>query len=324
MSVIKTEELTRVYTTTRGFFKRQQFETVGVDHISFEVHEGELFGVLGPNGVGKTTTIKLLTTLLLPTAGRATVMGYDVARQPQAVRQHINVVYGGERGLYPRLTGRQNLLYAADLYGVEPSLARKRVAELLEMVGLADRADERAENYSRGMKQRLHIARGLVNDPPVIFLDEPTIGLDPEGAHFIRQRVKRMTGQGKTILLTTHDLWEADQLCDRIAILKKGKIIALDTPRGLRRIVGDLQVVEVETFGMSDSVQTELENALKDCFTSVAIYGPKQTVSIQTKEPAQVTAQAKRILADTQVLDLRVREQSLEDAYLRLMREVES
>lgn len=323
MSIIQAEELSRVYTVTKGFFKKQKKEITGVDHISFEVQEGELFGMLGPNGVGKTTTIKLLTTLLLPTAGRAAVMGYDVVHQPQAVRQRINVVYGGERGLYPRLTGRQNLLYVADLYGVEPTLARKRVAELLEMVSLTERADERVENYSRGMKQRLHIIRGLINDPPVIFMDEPTIGLDPEGAHFIRQRVKGLTSQGKTILLTTHDLWEADQLCDRIAILKEGKIIALDTPRGLRRIVGDLQVVEVEIFGMSSNAQTELENTLKDSFVSVETYGPKQTISIQTKEPAEVTDQVKRILADTQILDLRVREQSLEDAYLRLVREVQ-
>ena len=321
MHAIQVEGLTRVYSVTQGFFKRQKHDILAVDHVSFAVNPGELFGMLGPNGAGKTTTIKMLTTLLLPTAGSATVLGHNVIRQPQAVRRQINVVYGGERGLYLRLTGRQNLLYAADLYGVEPSLAQKRVGELLEMVGLAERADERVENYSRGMKQRLHIARGLINDPPVIFMDEPTIGLDPEAAHFIRQRIKYLTGEGKTVFLTTHDLWEADQLCDRIAILKQGQITALDTPRGLRRIVGDMQVVEVETYGMADTTWEGLTTALGNGFVSLATYGPKQTISIQTKEPKEITTQVQRLLADTKVLNVQVREQSLEDAYLRLVRE---
>lgn len=321
MRVVQAEELTRVYTVTQGFLKQKKLDILAVDRVSFEVSEGELFGMLGPNGAGKTTTIKLLTTLLLPTAGRASVMGYDVSREPQAVRRRINVVYGGERGLYRRLTGRQNLLYAADLYGVEPALARERVVELLDLVGLTERVDDRVENYSRGMKQRLHIARGLINDPAAIFMDEPTIGLDPEAAHFIRQRIKWLTGQGKTIFLTTHDLWEADQLCDRIAILKKGQIIALDTPRGLRHIVGDLQVVEVETFGMPDEKRTELETALGKNFISVATYGPKQTIAIQTEEPNEVITQAEHLLEGIKVLDIRVREQSLEDAYLRLVQE---
>ena len=318
--MIEVEELRRRYTVSTGVLRRQRLEVEAVRGISFTVGEGGLFGLLGPNGAGKTTTIKMLTTLLLPTAGSATVLGHNVIRQPQAVRRQINVVYGGERGLYLRLTGRQNLLYAADLYGVEPSLAQKRVGELLEMVGLAERADERVENYSRGMKQRLHIARGLINDPPVIFMDEPTIGLDPEAAHFIRQRIKYLTGEGKTVFLTTHDLWEADQLCDRIAILKQGQITALDTPRGLRRIVGDMQVVEVETYGMADTTWEGLKTALGNGFVSLATYGPKQTISIHEKETKEITAQVSRLLADTKVLSVQVREQSLGDAFLRLVR----
>ncbi len=321
MSVILAEDLARVYTVSPGLFKRKRSEVKAVDGVSFEVGAGELFGMLGPNGAGKTTTIKMLTTLLLPTSGRATVLGHDVAHEPQMVRRQINVVYGGERGLYPRLTGRQNLLYTADLYGVEPTLARERIVALLEMVGLDERADERVENYSRGMKQRLHIARGLVNDPPLIFMDEPTIGLDPEAAHFIRQHIKRLAGEGKTVFLTTHDLWEADQLCDRVAILKQGQIVALDTPRGLRRIVGDMQVMEIETFGISDDTRSHLEGALSDSFFSMTAYGPKLVISIWTQDPGQIKTQAERLLADTRVLDIRVREQTLEDAYLRLVRE---
>ncbi|PKO23423.1 MAG: multidrug ABC transporter ATP-binding protein [Chloroflexi bacterium HGW-Chloroflexi-1] len=324
MNVVQVQELTRIYTTTQGFLKQKKRDILAVDGVSFEVNQGELFGMLGPNGAGKTTTIKILTTLLLPTAGRALVMGHDISRESQAVRRQINVIYGGERGLYRRLTGQQNLLYTADLYGVEPPIAQKRVAELLELVGLDKRADERVENYSRGMAQRLHIARGLINDPSVIFMDEPTIGLDPEAAHFIRQRIKWLTGQGKTVFLTTHDLWEADQLCDRIAILKKGKIIALDTPRELRRLVGDVQVVEVETFGMPEEKRAGLEAALKTSFVSVATYGPKQTIAIQTQNPNEVTAQVQQLLKGVKVLNIRVREQSLEDVYLRLVQEDKS
>lgn len=321
MNAVHVEGLTRVYISTKGFFKREKIQTLAVDHISFEVKQGELFGMLGPNGAGKTTTIKLLTTLLLPTEGQAFVMNYDVATDAQAVRRCISVIYGGERGLYPRLTARQNLQYAADLYNVEPTLAQDRINELLNLVGLQKRANERVENYSRGMKQRLHIARGLISDPQVLFLDEPTIGLDPEAAHDLRQMIKRLTGQGKTVFLTTHDLWEADQLCERIAILKHGKITALDTPRGLRSLVGEFQVVELETFNMSSQKVGELELALSGNPISIANYGAKQTITIQTKEPNEVVTHVKHLLDGVQILDIRVREQSLEDAYLRLVKE---
>ena len=321
MDVVHVDNLTRVYTFTQGFFKRERIQTLAVDHISFRVGQGELFGMLGPNGAGKTTTIKLLTTLLLPTEGQALIMNHNVATHPQEVRQLINVIYGGERGLYPRLTARQNLQYAADLYDVESTQTEKRIHELLNLVGLQKRADERVENYSRGMKQRLHIARGLINDPKILFMDEPTIGLDPEAAHDLRQTIKRLTGQGKTIFLTTHDLWEADQLCDRIAILKHGKIVALDTPRGLRHLIGDFQVVEVETFNMPSEKRTELESALSGNPITIANYGIKQTITIQTKEPHDVLTHVQCLLKNVRILDMRIREQSLEDAYLTLVKE---
>lgn len=320
MKVVRLENLTRVYVSSKGFFKREKIHTLAVDHISFEVEQGELFGVLGPNGAGKTTTIKLLTTLLLPTDGQAFIMDHNVATEAQKVRRVINVIYGGERGLYPRLTARQNLQYAADLYNVETGLAETRINELLSLVGLHKRADERVENFSRGMKQRLHIARGLINNPEILFMDEPTIGLDPEAAHDLRQTVKRLTGQGKTIFLTTHDLWEADQLCDRIAILQHGKVIALDTPRGLRGIMGDFQIIEVETFDMPGNKRQELESALSENPISIANYGAKQTIKIQTTEPNALMAQVKCLLEDVKILDMRIREQSLEDAYLSLVR----
>src|SRR6266516_6122898 len=179
--VIEARDLKRVYKTTTGVIRRKPLEVEAVCGVSFAIQQGELFGLLGPNGAGKTTTIKMLNTLLLPTGGIARVLGLDVVRQAREVRKRIGYVFGGERGVYERLSGYDNLRYFAELYGVPPKLQKPRIEELLELVGLKGREHERAEGYSRGMKQRLHVARGLLHDPEVLFLDEPTIGLDPVG-----------------------------------------------------------------------------------------------------------------------------------------------
>ena len=161
--------------------------------VSFEVGEGELFGLLGPNGAGKTTTIKMLITLLIPTGGSARVLGLDVVKDAREVRKRIGYVFGGERGVYERLSGLDNLRYFAELYGVPGKEQRPRIDQLLGLVGLKGRENERVEGYSRGMKQRLHVARGLLHDPPVVFLDEPTIGLDPVGARELRALIASLT-----------------------------------------------------------------------------------------------------------------------------------
>src|SRR5437764_6764944 len=214
MAVIEAVDLQRTYKTSTGTFRRRSVEVEAVRGVTFAVEHGELFGLLGPNGAGKTTTIKMLITLLLPTAGSARVLGYDVVKDAREVRRRIGYVFGGERGLYDRLSGFDNLRYFAELYAVPPREQRRRIGELLELVGLAGREHERVEGYSRGMRQRLHIARGLVHDPPVMFLDEPTLGLDPVGARELRTLVATLVGeQRKTVLLTTHSMFEADQLC---------------------------------------------------------------------------------------------------------------
>ena len=182
MGVIEALDLRRTYRTTTGTFRRRSLEVEAVRGISFDVAEGELFGLLGPNGAGKTTTIKMLITLLIPTSGTARVLGHDVVEHAQQVRRQVGYVFGGERGLYERLSAYDNLRYFSELYGVPARDQTRRINELLELVGLKGREKERVEGYSRGMRQRLHIARGLVHDPPVLFLDEPTIGLDPVGA----------------------------------------------------------------------------------------------------------------------------------------------
>ena len=213
------------------------FRTFGrlraVDGISFSVEAGELFGFLGPNGAGKTTTIRILTGQLRPTAGQAWVAGCNVVSEREALKPKIGVVFEYQN-LYQRLDARDNLVFSAGLYGVPTS----RIAEVLKQVGLQERANDRLKNYSNGMKQRLLMARALLHQPKVLFLDEPTRGLDPAIARSIRSLVTDLTRGGITIFLTTHYMEEADQLCHRVAILDQGRIVALDTPQNLKHKYG--------------------------------------------------------------------------------------
>src|SRR5437763_2416379 len=261
MAVVEVEELARTYRTNTGILRRRSVEVEAVRGVSFEIGRGELFGLLGPNGAGKTTTIKMLITLLLPTSGEARVLGLDVVRQPREVRRRIGYVFGGDRGLYERLSAYDNLRYFAELYGVSGSRQRARIDEVLELVGLKGREKERVEGYSRGMRQRLHIARGILHDPEVVFLDEPTIGVDPVGARELRATIASLTETGKTVLLTTHYMFEADELCQRIAVINKGEIIAEGTPRDLKAIVADRTVIEIEAFGASEEAIERIRQA---------------------------------------------------------------
>ncbi len=218
-----------------------------VKGISFNVKRGELFGLLGPNGAGKTTTIKMLTTLLEPSGGTAEILGYDIRRDAREIRKRINLVAEGERTLYWRLSAYENLKYFARIYYVPKSKEKKRIERLLKLVGLWERRNDLVMNYSRGMKQRLAIAKALINDPEVLFLDEPTLGLDVQSALFVREFIRKLVDkQKKTVLLTTHYMAEAEELCDRIAIIDHGKIIALDTPEGLKKFVRDETAVEIK------------------------------------------------------------------------------
>ncbi|QLH75272.1 MAG: ATP-binding cassette domain-containing protein [Methanomassiliicoccales archaeon] len=317
--VIDVRDLVRIYRSNEGFLKRRKRETLAVDHISFEVMRGELFGVLGPNGAGKTTTIKMLTTLLTPTSGEVKVLGHDVVSEATEVRKRIGLVLGGERGLYYRVTARQNLRYFADLYGVPLNVREKRIDELLRKVDLSDRADERVEDYSRGMKQRLHLAKGLINDPEVIFLDEPTIGLDPQAARDARKMIKDLVAEGKTLLLTTHYMFEADELCDRIAVINKGKIVAMDTPKGLKSLIKDMSIIEVEGFGITDKDIEAIKKLEGVRTVTASMQEDKQVLRVQVCDSSEMLTPVANKLENSKVIGVRVKEPTLEDAYLWLV-----
>jgi len=231
-----------------------------VDAVSFEVKRGEVFGLLGPNGAGKTTLVRMLTTLLPPTSGKAFVAGHDAARHPRQVRQVIGVIPQAMTSDLD-LTGWENIDIYGEFYGMRRKARRERAARLLEMVGLRERRDDLVATYSGGMRRRLEIARGLIHSPEVLFLDEPTIGLDPQSRRAVWDLLEKLRTESElTISLTTHYMDEAEQLCDRIAIVDRGKIIALDTPRGLKASVKGSDRVELEVDGPLDTVIEMLSN----------------------------------------------------------------
>ncbi len=321
MAVVEAQDLHRTYKTHTGTIRRRVKEIEAVRGVSFAIEKGELFGLLGPNGAGKTTTIKMLITLLIPTSGTGRVLGYDVVKDAREVRKRIGYVFGGERGVYERLSGYDNLRYFAELYGVPGKLQKQRIEELLELVGLKGREHERAEGYSRGMKQRLHVARGLLHDPEVLFLDEPTLGLDPVGARELRATIASLTDAGKTILLTTHYMFEADALCDRIAVIARGKILAEGTPRDLKRGVAQGSVVEVEVYGVADETIESVRGLDGVLAVSVEERDQAQVLVVQTKADVELTHAILGHLNGANVGRISRREPTLEDAYVALVTE---
>ncbi len=222
---------------THGITKRYG-NLVAVDHIGLKIDEGEIFGLLGPNGAGKTTLISMLATLTPPTDGTASVNGFDIARQPGNVRKSIGMVFQTPSS-DDLLTGRENLYLHSLLYGIPQGLRRQRINEALELVDLKAKENDRVRTYSGGMKRRLEIARGLIHRPKILYLDEPTLGLDPQTREHIWAYIERLSTEEKvTILMTTHYMEEADSLCDRVAIVDHGKVIALDTPSALKMRIG--------------------------------------------------------------------------------------
>jgi ABC-2 type transport system ATP-binding protein len=285
---IQTIDLTKRFAKKKhrgvfGFLRRNQQEnkhkddvTVALDKLNLSIRPGELFGLLGPNGSGKTTTIKCLSTILIPDEGTVTVNGFDIQKETAMVRASLGMVVGGERTLYWKLTARDNLMYFASLYKMQRGHAKKRVEELLEALQLSDRADERLEDYSTGMRQKIAIARALLHDPPILLLDEPTLGLDPGFSRQIRSQIRELSEKnGKTVLLTTHYMDEADQLCDRVAFINNGKIVAVDTPNRLKAMVKEKEVVEVAVYRPPEGIEKEIRSLLPDAEVVKLIRGDK-------------------------------------------------
>jgi ABC-2 type transport system ATP-binding protein len=317
---IEATELSRTFVQTRGFLRRGE-ELVAVDKVNLSVPEGLIFGLLGHNGAGKTTTIKMLSTLLIPTSGSARVAGFDVAANEREVRRRLGVVLGGDRGLYNKLTARDNLAYFAHLYAVPRAEVDQRVDAMLELVELADRAQDRVEGYSRGMKQRLHLAKALVHDPPVLFLDEPTIGLDPAAAVRVREIIAGLA-PARTVLLTTHYLHEADALCDRIAIIDRGRIIVEDTPEGIKQQVGGDRRHIIAVRGHLNGWTGDLLSHLPGVTAAELDHtcdGLTTITLVASGEHASVDA-ALRVLyqQEVEVEAVRTAELTLEDAFLTL------
>jgi ABC-2 type transport system ATP-binding protein len=318
--MIEVHSLNKTFRTRTGLWKIKTKETTAVEDVSFSIEKGELFGLLGPNGAGKTTTIKMLTTLLLPSGGSASIMGLDVVKQTQEVRSHIGFAFSGSRGLYNRLTAVQNLKYFAELYSLDAEVSRKRIPELLELVGLESRGNDRVETYSSGMTQRLHLARALLHDPEVLFLDEPTVGIDPVGSRELRRTVKDLLSLGKTILLTTHYMAEAEELCNRIAIIKKGRIVALDTPDALKKQISGDSVIEA-SINSAQAAQILNQLSVLDSRNKIELKNSTEPekLSIRTPEPARVLELLSPYLHPDSILSLEVRSQTLEDVYVTII-----
>lgn len=299
--------------------RRETFRAV--DGVDLSVLEGEVFGILGPNGAGKTTTMRMLATLLEPTAGGATVLGHDLVTEARAIRRRLGAVLSGERSLYWKLTARENLEYFAALYHVSPAETPGRIAEILEAVHLTDRADDYVEKFSTGMRQRLVLARALLPAPSLLLLDEPTVGLDPQAARDLRDRVLQLRDEGRTVLLTTHYMEEADQLCDRIAIVDHGSIVALDTPDRLKRSLSGTDVVRIEM-----SAPHRSEPALMSRLNGSATVMQREHVDdsihltlrcSSARELVPLAIDAARA-ADAEVRHIQVQPISLEDVFISL------
>jgi ABC-2 type transport system ATP-binding protein len=319
MNAIEVDRLGRTYRTGTGILRRRVVELAAVRGVSFAVAPGELYGLLGPNGAGKTTTIKMLSTLLIPTTGTARVLGHDVVTAVSKVRASIGYVFGGDRGLYDRLSALDNLRYFAELYGVEPREQRRRIATVLDLVDLTGRERDRVEGYSRGMRQRLHIARGLLHDPPVLFLDEPTIGVDPVAARELRATVAELARQGRTVLLTTHYMFEADALCDRIGVIAAGRLLAEGSPAQLKARIADRTVVEIEADGVTDAAVEELRALPGVAAVSIDERDHGQLVRVQSADGLELTQLLLHRLGPARVHRVVAREPTLEDAYIDLV-----
>lgn len=316
-STIKIKNLKRDYKITTGIFSKKISKIEALKDISFEVKKGEVFGLLGPNGAGKSTVMKILSTILLQTSGSVKMLNYDIKNQEKIIRPRINLITGSERNLYWRLSARENLEYFADLYKLDDDLKKNRVEELLKLVGLEERANEKVETYSKGMKQRLQIARGLINNPEILLLDEPTIGLDIVTAKELRKIIKTLSSNGTTVIFTTHYMQEAEEVCDRIAFINNGKIINIETIDSLKRIFRHKNKITVEVKSETCSKIIPILNNEK--FEQFSGNNNLKKISIYTNNYIEVINKIFSNLNQEEILTLNIKNLTLEDVYLKIL-----
>jgi ABC-2 type transport system ATP-binding protein len=318
---VKTEELTRIFRLRKREAREGKREILALDRVSLEILPGELFGLLGPNGAGKTTLIKILATLLTPTSGRAFVAGVDVVENPVEVRRHINMVTGGETSGYGLLTVEENLWMFAQFYGIPSREARRRIRELLSLVGMADRAKTKVYHLSSGMRQKMNIVRGFLTEPEILFLDEPTLGLDVQTARTIRDFIRQWLWDhpNRTILLTTHYMHEAEELCDRVAIIDHGKILACAPPGELKKSLKQETVFRLYLAGLSDGKNLVEGMPGIRALAQRVEDGRLALDLILAEEEALVRVLSKLQAAGGKLVELRKEEPTLEDVFLALV-----
>ncbi len=314
-------------------------QNAAVDGVSLTIREGEVFGLLGPNGAGKTTAISMISCLIAPTGGTVTVGGFSVANDASKVKKALGIV-PQEIALYPTLTALENLRFWGRMYGLSGALLEERVAEALETAGLADRAKERVETYSGGMKRRINIAAGIMHHPRLLIMDEPTVGIDPQSRNHILETVKELNKRGMTVLYTSHYMEEVEFLCDRVAIVDHGRVIACGTVEQLKRLVGDENVISVRIASIPDGVMESLRELtavdsvtlhvpllkerdgepVQDSDVSPAGAGEGVTIEVLSRDSGAVIADVVGVLgrAGAHVLAVDVREPNLESVFLHL------
>ncbi|MDM5335822.1 ABC transporter ATP-binding protein [Fictibacillus enclensis] len=311
MNAICVSNLYRQYHTKE---KKAKKTITAVRNISFTVQQGEIFGILGPNGAGKTTTIKMLTTLLKPTSGNISIFGTDILKHSSKIKGIINYMFGGERGLYERLTLNEYLLYFAHLYQLEPLEAKQRIAYLLKQTELYEHRDQKLFTFSKGMKQRVHLARCLLNSPKIIFLDEPTIGLDPIVGRKMRAILLRLVSEESlTVIITTHYMLEAEELCNRVAIINKGEIQTLDTPQNIKTTYCPGSLYEVTCLVNQNEAILKAEIIKNPKIVSINNEYNVITFSVNDNFTEQEVKDTIRQMG--QVLSIKEKESTFEDAY---------